>query len=163
VTVGDFSASATCYAGSTGRNRPEADEANNELDSIVMNRKSFFLSIEALILGGPTSLLFILGSPYILIGSFYTLAQGNPLALIGTVSCLWSLLQYWKLAFSTIFETKYKFGIGFVLALLGAVSGALVMHVGVPDLISVALIGFPCVGMLHFIYEQLRLHRLSLT
>lgn len=120
-----------------------------------MNRKSFLLSIEALILGGPTSLLFIFGSPYILIGSFYTLAQGNPLALIGTVSCLWSLLQFWKLAVSTIFKAKYKFGIGFVLALLGVVVGTLVMHKGIPNLISVGLIGFPCVGVLHFTYEQL--------
>jgi hypothetical protein len=150
---------ATCYAGPTDWYRPEEDEADDNPKSLIMNRKSFLLSIEALIFGGPTSLLFLFGGPYILMGSFYTLAQGNPLALIGTISCLWSLLQFWKLAFSTIFKTKYKFGIGFVLALLGAVVGTLVMHRGIPDWISVVLIGFPCIGVLHFTYEQLRLSR----
>lgn len=121
------------------------------------------LSIEALIFGGPTSLIFIFGSPYILMGSFYTLAQGNPLALIGTVSSLWALLQFWKLAFSTIFAVKYKFGISFVVFLLGAFFGALVMHVGIPDWISITVVGLPCIGVLRFTHEQLKLHRPSLT
>jgi hypothetical protein len=89
-------------------------------------------------------------------GSLLTLAQGKPLALIGTVSCLWSLIQFWNLSFCTILKKKYRFGIGFVLALLGAVVGAFVMHVGVLDWVAVALIGLPCLGVLHFSYEQLK-------
>jgi hypothetical protein len=118
------------------------------------NRKRLLLSIEALILGGPTSLIIVFYSPLILAGSLYTLVQGNPLASIGTLACSWALFHFWKLARLTILEEHYDFGIGFAFALIGAAVGAYIIGVGLPDWFATALVGLPFLGMVHFSYEQ---------
>lgn len=123
------------------------------------NRRSLFLSIEAVALGGPSSLLFIFGLPYILGGSIYELFEGRLTAPIGAVGCAWALLQFWSLAFCTISQRPYRFGAGFGLGVLGSVIGVAVMHVGMPYWFSAALIGLPLLGTIHFGYEQVLIRR----
>lgn len=119
-----------------------------------MSRKSLLLTIEILVLAGPTSLMVALAFPYALIGSLYTLLDGNPLVVIGTTGCVWALFQFWKLAFFTITGHTYKFGTAFGSGLIGASVGIYVMHAGLPEWFSAILFGLPCIGLLHLCCEQ---------
>ncbi|MDR6742533.1 hypothetical protein J2X56_004564 [Herbaspirillum sp. 1173] len=110
----------------------------------MRHRKSLFLFIEAVALGGPTSLLLICGLLYIVGGSVYQLAEGRPLSAIGALAVAWALLQFWIPAACTISQHPYKFGAEFGLGILGAFIGIVVMNAGMPDWFSAALVGLPC-------------------
>ncbi|WP_129587799.1 hypothetical protein [Herbaspirillum robiniae] len=110
------------------------------------NRRSLFLSIEAVALGGPSSLLFIFGLPYIVGGSISELVEGRLTGPIGAVGSAWTLLQFWSLAFCTISQRPYRFGLGFGLGVVGSIGGIAVMHVAMPYWFSAALIGLPFFG-----------------
>lgn len=126
----------------------------------MRNRRSLFLSIEAVALGAPSSLLFIFGLPYIVGGSIYELVEGRLLGPIGALGSAWALLQFWSLAFCTISRRPYRFGVGFGLGVLGSFIGIAVMHLGMPYWFSAALIGLPLLGAIHFSYEQVLIRRM---
>lgn len=123
------------------------------------NRRLLFLSLEAVALGGPTSLMFIFGLPYIVGGSIDELIEARLAGPIGAVGSAWALLQFWSLALCTISQRPYRFGLGFGFGVVGSIIGIAVLQVGMPYWFSAALIGLCFLEAIHFSYEQVLIRR----